>query len=251
MQNNEMRKTRITLLIIKIGFAILAITFVVLFFVVCRIKTITVVGNRITDDNDIITSSNIKLNTQIYGINENQIANLIMNDNPYITSVDIKKELPSTIKIVIKESGKTFYTYNNNYYYVLTSELKIIEKSNILKDEYKHDLIYLSLPEFLQTDIGETIEFKDSSETKITKEIITMFLDSKLSDEIKEISLKSRFDISIKYDSFYTIVYGDYTNLAQKIENCTSVIAYLDDTSQKREGTIYVLTPDEASFDPK
>ena len=65
-------------------------------------KNIEIVGNTVLSDDEIIKKLDIKVDKNIFMYNTNKMINKL-KDNPYIEDVKIKRNLPSGLKIAIKE----------------------------------------------------------------------------------------------------------------------------------------------------
>lgn len=246
---NALGKTRLTILIIVSSFILVAIIFSLWFILACRIRTIDVSGCIKTDQNKVIQSASIPNNIHIYSINEKAIAEKIKAENPYIKNVEIRKSFPSKINIIVEETTPSFYTNNNDMYYIISPELRILEISKKADDITKNGMIELILPKFSQLNAGEYIMVIDNNVTLIYREIVSDFSRSEMFKKLKSLDLSSRFEIVANYDGKYTIVYGSYTDIAQKITNCMTTIEYLSQSKPDAVGTIYSYTKNETSFE--
>lgn len=248
MKLNTFAKSKIVILLIYVLFILLAIGLTVWFLVFCRIKTVEVQGNINASTSEIIQTSNIKLNSHIYSINEKQIENDIISKNAYVSKVEIRKYLPSKISINITEQIPTYYTYNNNTYYVLSRDLRILTVSKLLTNSISN-YIELKLPKFNQNSVGEYITYDNSNLTDAINFTINSLDKSPILSGLKSIDMTSRFDISANYKGFYTIVFGDYNDFDKKLVNCINTISYLEKNKPGAHGTIYSYKATETSFE--
>lgn len=125
-----------TFRIVKYVFILCAILLAAVYFMlspIFDIKEINVSGNNISAE-QIISLSEIKLGENIYKINKKNVINKI-KENAYIENVEIKRKLPFTLEIIIKERQATYmleyannYAYINNQGYMLEINEKPIEK---------------------------------------------------------------------------------------------------------------------------
>ncbi|WP_040211924.1 cell division protein FtsQ/DivIB [Clostridium polynesiense] len=90
------------------------------------IKKIVIDNNKSVTAEDIVERSGLTENSNILYINTKNIKNSVAT-NPYIESVEIKRQLPNTVLINVKErEPKYFINYENNFY-ILDKSLNILE----------------------------------------------------------------------------------------------------------------------------
>lgn len=249
MRMNEYRKTKLIIFIISTIFIMIALLLSCWFLIFCRIKTVEVTGNERTKTELILSTIDIKTNSHIYSINEKELEKTIIESNPNVSEVEIRKKLPSTIRIIIKENTPTFYAYNKKSYYVLSEELRILQISKNKNDIDGKNYIELVLPEFSQNNVGEYISYTDVNVENATKKVINTLTKSELINDITSLSIESRFDISALYKGKYTIVFLDYVNMDKKVSNCISALEYLDKKTDISGGTLYAISATEVSFE--
>ena len=111
----------------KIFILLVAITAIVLFMMspLFSITNINVQDNNKITEQSVISLSELQIGQNIFSISKSRIEKLI-SENPYIESVSVTRNLPSTIVIKIKERQATFmieiggaYAYLNNQGYIL------------------------------------------------------------------------------------------------------------------------------------
>ena len=82
------------------------------------IKNIEVINNKNISKDEIIKLSGINKGDNIFYTNMDNIKNGIIT-NPYIMKVEIKRELPDTILINVKEREAVFYGEKDGKYYFI------------------------------------------------------------------------------------------------------------------------------------
>jgi len=93
--------------------------------------------NHIQDE-EIIKFFGQYLNKSIFLVPINQIKKQLYN-NSWIEKVSIKSDYKNTIELIIEETVPILIYYNNEKYFLVNDELKIIDFSN--KDNFYDDLI--------------------------------------------------------------------------------------------------------------
>lgn len=94
-----------------------------------NIEEIKVIGNDKIDTSTIISLSGIKKEKNIFQISKDKAINGI-KENPYINSVNIKRQLPGTIEINIKERKVAYQIKVINSYILIDYQGYILEVSS-------------------------------------------------------------------------------------------------------------------------
>lgn len=106
-----------------------------------NIKNITVQGNSKIASETIVSLSGLNINQNIFNFRTSKTVELI-KENPYIESVDIKRELPDKIEIFVTERKATFMITLGNAYVYLNNQGYMLETNSqkgelILLEGYK------------------------------------------------------------------------------------------------------------------
>lgn len=238
-----------------------AIVITVSFLVLCavtffRVGTINVTGNSIYSSEDIIESSGIEFGRNLYELNQSAIEDSIIAKNPFIKSVKVKREVPSTIELVIVEDSAKFYLNLFDEYYVLSDELRIMSKHSNLDEVYalNPSIIHFSYPKISYAIVGNEIEFEKEGSTELIKNIINDVETSNLANEINSVDFSDKFDISIICRSNRVRVQlGSYDkdfhkklNFAYKVINDTRVAdSYINVSMKYGDSAVVTIEKDE------
>jgi len=99
------------------------------------IKQIEVTGNEIVKEEEIIQLSGLSTETNIWVINQQNIKESF-KDHPMIQNIEVKRELPNTVQIDVKEHDVVGYIKNDLEFHPVLENGMIVETSNIAnKDE--------------------------------------------------------------------------------------------------------------------
>ena len=99
-----------------------------------NISSVNVSGNKRIKTQDILDKCGLKTGMNSLSVNLHDMEKLLLK-NPWIASVSIKRNLPDTIDITIKERSPAFLAKKNDTLYYINPEGKIIapvESSNFL-----------------------------------------------------------------------------------------------------------------------
>ena len=226
--------TTIVLLIIITIFALMAPIF--------NITSIEVQGNNKINKEEIISLSNLKKGDNIFRFNNSIISNI--KENTYIETVEIKRNLPGTVIISVKERTVKYqiniingYTYIDKNGYILEhsstkSDVPVIaglkSTENVLLNEKRLQ------DEDLET-LNDVSKILDAAKTIGKDNIIT------------EINVENKHDYILYLESENKRIYiGDTSNLTNKMLYVQRIL----EGEQGKSGTAYVNGDISAGFKP-
>lgn len=212
-----------------------------------NLSEITVVGNEKIATDSIISLSQLQIGENIYKTSSRKIENKI-KQNPYIESIQIKRNLPSKITITAKERKTTYmleyansYAYINNQGYILEISEQKLEVPIIIGYSISQEQIKPGnrLQEEDLLKLETVLKIMDSANANNIGNLITRF----------DISNKQEYKVSMETEK-KTIYFGDATNLSTRM---LYLKAALED-AKGLEGEIFVsgdLNKEKAFFREK
>ena len=206
------------------------------FFVFFRVKEISVTGNSMYTDEEIILASGIEEKANMFSFSEKSVEQSIKDSLPYVGSVTVKRDLPSGIVIEIEEEKTVMYTVLNGDYYLLSVSSKI---SSVPSGAIK--LITGSVNRCL---VGQPLTFMDERTRDSILEMYSVLSDNEMEYYIREINIASRFDISMQYTDRFDVYIGDMDNFEIKIPFLAKVI---DELYEDDKGSIDLSSHTEAT----
>lgn len=194
-------------------------------------KKVVIVGNnRITND-DILDKLEIRDDKNIFMYKISDMEEKIIK-NPYIESIEIKRKLPDTFNISVKEKEVFgLLKYDDNYCYMdsngeFIESIKDIseEENSVLVVDIKYDIIKGKL------------EFIDEESKKKLLYLIECIKDESLNKKIKKIDLTDEYLVKIQtIDDIEILLNKD--NLGYDISRISSILVDLQ-SSNKKGGTL-------------
>ena len=127
-KKKKKRKGAVAVLILLVVILFVAVVSVVA-TILLRINTITVDGNAVYTDKDIIDCLDIKEGDSLIFLAENKLSLKIQKEMPYITGIDIKIQLPDKINISVTETYEEICYYDNEKFYTANPEGKFLKES--------------------------------------------------------------------------------------------------------------------------
>ena len=186
-----------------------------------NIQEIQVTNNNIVSSETITSLSELRTGNNLFRFSKNDVKNKI-KQNPYIESVEIKRQIPSKIIITVEERVPEYsleymgkYAIINNQGYVLdiqdtVGELIIVK--GILTDE---DVL----------EAGNRLKENQLDKLENIIRINNMLKTNNFEPKITSISIndKNEYDIYIEQEQ-KTIHLGDATNLSNKMPLIVAII---------------------------
>lgn len=227
-----MSKTKIAIISTVVGIlAIIAILFGVVFCL--RREEVVVVNNEANieiSSSEIINSAGLKHGTSIFMLDKDTAINNIEKEFPYIKVIQIKTVSVIKVEIRVRSRVETFYVQNQNKYYILDEELKVLRiletgiDENI--EETLNNLIVLNL-----SDLGITSNTvaADFLSTKYYRQVIndlygalysTAMLDLDSDGQTEYLSRADIIDVidSVEFDVGYSLDEA-YTRVILNLNN--------------------------------
>ncbi|MGL5615570.1 MAG: cell division protein FtsQ/DivIB [Sarcina sp.] len=185
-----------------------------------NINDIKLQGNVILDEKNIVKEKEI-LGQNIFLFDNKKLENIILS-NPYIQSVNIKKELPNKLKVAIEERKMIYKIKEGDKNYILNKSLVLMDIKDSLEDGVS--LIELQGITLENKVIGETI-IKDEGRIKAAE-----ILGENLLDKEKKMALADNVEINslnniVMNKGNIKIILGNLDNLEEKYNKALKILS--------------------------
>ncbi|AKN33986.1 cell division protein FtsQ [Clostridium carboxidivorans P7] len=184
-----------------------------------NIKNIEVSGNRNISSKEIVDLSRLFKGNNIFYINVRNGENNILS-NPYISEVQIKRKLPATVQINIKEREALFYNAKDNKYFIVDKNGVVLQKKDDIKGMH---LVKLDGFDYDKSEIGKVLKNDDKSKIDIVTNLGNIILNSKNTIGVTYIDLNSTIDIKIYFGDM-CVKLGRSDNLDKKVNEALNII---------------------------
>ena len=170
----------------------------------------------------------------IFFVSEKKVEENLMRVFPFIASVEIVKNYPSSINIIIYEENPLFYVRGDGEYYVLTNELKVLERYESLPDLTAAcpELKELKSPEIYKIIAPEKVVFKNPRDLRYLREFLVELSSWEGFAKTDHIDISEKFDITIEYDGRITIMFGNRYDLEDKLNIASAMISSYPENAQ-------------------
>lgn len=224
----------------RINYILLSLVLCFVFVIVCmalflKIEKIEVKGNERYKADKIVEVSGISVGQNLYAINKKTARRFIMQEYPYISSVVIRRTLPSTLTFRVTEDEPRFYMEICGEYYVLSESLRILERLDMMPRESTEGLIQLKLSDVKRAIVGETVGF----DKLLTFDYVSTFIQSvcahDVAGKLTEIDMSKKYNIYVEYEGRFRIYMGDNTQTEMKL---TFANLMIDTFEPEQKGTV-------------
>ena len=240
-----------TVLIILL-LAVFLIGSVAIFF---RVHSITVKGNTIYNDSDIVTASGIKKDMNIYLIDDDSVATAILSAFPYVRTVKVSRAIPNAVTLTLDCDEPNYYTEIEGECFVLSRDLRVMqrfENREELLTEHP-EIKKLTGGEISRAVVGSELVFVNSSYSKQAKELLMILESAEVFSGVSSIDFSDRFNVYVTYDGRLKANIGNSDNIELKLRFMNEIVKDLG----QAQGTIdikdveaaYVLLTNDESYD--
>lgn len=242
-RRQERKRTRRTV------FYVFLLTFISLvFLVVCaavflKVNTVNINGISKYSYEQIMEKVPIAMGENIYSFDSDEIEADILQTFPYVGSVEIKRDLPTTVEVNITEEIPYYAADIAGDTYILSPNLKVLECLPDT-DNTTLDMVALSINNVRRCIVGQNVEFVSERNAAALTALYAGFESNFIQNKIISIDFGSRFDISFNYDNRFQVYVGDTDNIDIKMR---FFVAILDELEPNATGKIDVSNPQEAS----
>ena len=219
---------------IKRKLLLITILLIILLIILCytpilQIRKINCIGNKTISYEDIISASNIKLGDNMIRTSKSDAIDNIDNI-PYIKSVEIEKDFPSTILIKITECEINSYIEINKKYIYLDDEGKVLEISDKKPEQ---NVPLLKSGKIKTYKVNEVIVFENSNQISSYKTLITHLKKSIFADNLTNIDISNTNNLNFTVNNEFTVKLGNSEELEYKIFNLATEVYNSPESTKK------------------
>ncbi len=239
------RAIRKAILSLFMLFIVAIVGFVLAVTVFFKIDTIKAKGSGVYPQKIIIENSGVAIGDSLLLVSENGISENLLSNLPFVGSVTIERDLPSTLIINVTDTVTAAAISNNQGSYIfINDEGKVLKAdSNVVTE----GIPVVSGVEVESYKVGEIITFK----TKETGDVLIQLLKASSKAGIigmTEIDLTDVSAITMKYDNRIKILVGPAVKLETKILRAASAIDRENEINQYETGVLDLRTDPKVFF---
>ncbi|MBQ7836145.1 MAG: FtsQ-type POTRA domain-containing protein [Clostridia bacterium] len=188
-----------------------------IFFV---ISSISVEGNELYTDEQILASAGIEVGANIYSFSSRIAEENIQMYCPEVDYIKVKRTPPGKIVVTVVEENAYFYVDIHGELRALTADLRVLGG---VSEEEADELIELRLPTVGRAVAGEKIVFRNG-ELDYTFEVSKAVSESSLCDRIDKLDLTDQHNVRMVCDGKYLLKLAEYTDSAAKLKIADKIL---------------------------
>ncbi len=231
----------LALVVLSIGVALV----VAIFF---KVDKITIKGDKVYADNEIILQSGIETGDSLVMMNEDKINDILTKNLPYIDKITLDKKLPDSVTITVTATREVVAFQNGAGFVLVDDKGKILdENASILRDNVAIvNGISLNPKTIVE---GEIIELSDADTTKSFLDLLKAINESKL-QYLTEITLNSKGDWELRYDERIIVKVTPSEEIGVMLERVVEILTEEDERNPYAEGVLDLTMGKDAYFSP-
>ncbi|MBP0969312.1 MAG: FtsQ-type POTRA domain-containing protein [Oscillospiraceae bacterium] len=252
-RNNKRRKKKKTafVYILRRIYAILflaaAITGIVLSLTVFfNIENIEVRGVlEIYTKQEVSNASGLRKGDNIFRFSAYNTKNRIMRELPYISEAVIKRYLPSTVIITVKEADNALVLVCEGGFLVLSQDMRIINSLNTYSG--KSLMIYGIDPN--SRKVGDMLETENESSVKNLQEMVSYLSSMDLLSDASAINTSDKLDLFLLMDDRVLVKFGTSGDMERKFLMLSEMMS--NQLSPEDTGILDLSVSGKATFAPR
>lgn len=210
--------------------------------VLFKIESITVSGDIMYTDEQIIESSGVELGDNLWRTTSKNVTAELSTSLPYVGSVKVKRTIPSTIELEVTQAVPTYSIEKSKKYILLDENNKVLEE----KAEKKGDTIQIKGIDLLNTKPGTVLTVKSPESLNAAKDIVSKAEANGI--KLTEVDVSDINLLSAVYNGKIRLDFGSESDMDEKLKMAKEIITKLEDENSKQEGTINLKSVTKAFF---
>jgi cell division protein FtsQ len=247
--------------LILFGFLSVAVLLSVYFLIFCRVQTVSVENTDILTEQAVLDAVDIQAGRHLYAVSEAKIERAVMKSSPYVKSVAIKRDLPSTLRILVEEYELAYYIEYEERYYLITDDFLVLEETTPEKAAAK-GAVLLKLPKLKDPKPPaddpdapkvltpmETLTFAVKADKAWSLTLLSAIREMEISKHITEIDIADPFDLHLQIADKYTVLLGNERDFEKKLLRAKRALAYLSESAYGLTGVLHAQKDAPITFE--
>ena len=206
---------------------------------VTRVQTVRVSGNQRYDTNTLLDAADA-VGDILLLLSEDAVYKRVVSVCPYVESVELVKEYPSALEIVVTETEAVYAVRTHGRTMSLDRGLRVMDYT-----DDTDGLILLELPEIQSALEGSRLAFSEPSSEAFVTEMLANFF-STAAFSLTALDLTDRYMLSGRVGDAVKIVFGDYKNIDVKLKMAEQMLEDAEEAGSAKT-LIDVSEPSRAS----
>ncbi len=210
-KTKKKKKTTAIILIsfILISIAVLCVLSLTVFF---KAESFEISGSKTYTDDQIISVSGIELGDNLIRIPIGDASESIRTKLPFISSVEIERSFPSTVKITVKETKEEILISNGKKLYSADLSGKILKEYKVSAPD---SLILFTVSTKTELREGYKISFENERESELFENYIELIKTKKF--KVNFVNTADSFDSYVKLEDRMIVLFGSSSYFDEKL----------------------------------
>lgn len=226
---NRRRKKFMKKLVLSLLFLIGVLMTLLLKHPYFNIKDISVKNNKNISISNVIETSKLSKGNNIFYIDLDSAKKNLLK-NPYILEAQIKRKLPSTLVVTIKEREAVFYGNKGNKYFVLDRNGAVLEER---QDINNMKLVKLQGFDESKSKLGQPIVVDDERKIETARELSALLGSKKDNYGISTVDIGDITNIKVYYNNI-CIKLGNNQSLDEKLNKAFNIVFQKEELKGKK-----------------
>lgn len=204
----------------RVAYISLFCVLVSLFVIIClavffRIDNIEIVGSSRYSKEQILAVTGIEEGLSLYEVGNSDVSKLY-GEFAYISHAEVERKLPDTLVIKLTEDEGSYFSELYGEYFVLSDELRVLERVFDREELQDDGLIELVLPQIDSAVVGYGMEFAQPVSERYVRAYLDALESSPLYSKTSAFDLRDRFSLSLIAKNTYLVKLGNGDELGTK-----------------------------------
>ncbi len=240
------RKAKRIALLMALAVAVISVGIVLVLSVFFKIGTVTVKGDKVYSNKEIILKSGIEVGKNLFRVNEEELNEKLTKSLPYIDKVTLERQLPDTVVITVTATREVAALQAGSGFVLVDHTGKVLDKDSSMLRESVAVVTGVTPKNIAE---GERIALNNENVTNDFITLLNGIKESKI-NLLTEINITKTGEWELRYDDRITIKLGTVDNIAVKLQRAMAAIEKENEINSYSEGVLDLRTEPYAYFSP-
>ena len=211
-----------------------------------KIETVHVTGNQRYEDGAILEASGIQIGGNLFLMNKFNAAESITNALPYVETVQIRRQIPTTLQIDVTECSTPAGIRQDGKVWLISGAGKIVDSLDMSAWSKYPQITGITLTDPV---IGQPIvvDAEQESARDLLFSLLEQLEGKAMLADVQAIHLEDSSTLTMRYLNRFDVIFPSNADFSYKLDYLTAVVQRLE---VNETGTIDMTQSDKASFIP-
>ena len=240
------RKAKRVAFLIALATIIMSVGVVLVLSVFFKINTISIKGDRVYSDQQIIAKSGVEIGDNLFRVNEEKLGESLSKSLPYIHTITLERQLPDTLVITVKATREVAAFQFGTGFILVNADGKVLDRNAAM---LRDNVAVVTGAALKGAPEGERIIVGSEQETDDFVALLKGIAGSGIKN-VTEINLTDTGEYELKYDGRITVKLGSIENVDIKLKRAVAALEKEDEINIYSEGVLDLKTEPYVYFDP-